>query len=331
MFKTIRNFILRIAVSALSLGLVWYMTRGKILDSLYHLKNVDLWIFSLAILLNFISILPVTFRVGTVLSIQGIHLSFARRYYLWVMSLFFNLFLPSAVGGDIVRAYYIYKDSGKKMASVTSILIDRFFGLMASVTIGAAAFWVARKHLDDPQMGQVLFWFVVLIFIGVLFLMSRQFSKPAKSLLFWVTPKRLKEHLERLFSVLDLYQTRRKAFLISFAYSLLAQVLFILMVYFLALSIHIHLPLALYFLYMPLVTVFSMIPSVGGLGVREAAFVHLFGHYIPVDQAVALSLIFDVFIYGIGIACGILYAIRGGASIMEIEEMEEAQLEREKQ
>ena len=64
-----------------------------------------------------------------------------------------------------------------------------------------------------------------------------------------------------------------------------------------------------------------MIPSIGGLGVREAAMVSLFGSYGSLDQAVALSLIFDLFLYGIGCACGILYALRGGAPVRELEKI----------
>ena len=62
----------------------------------------------------------------------------------------------------------------------------------------------------------------------------------------------------------------------------------------------------------------------GGLGVREVSTVYLFSRYIAAEQAVALSFLIVLFIYGIGAACGILYAFRGGASIREIERIEEA-------
>ena len=73
---------------------------------------------------------------------------------------------------------------------------------------------------------------------------------------------------------------------------------------------------------MPVVTVMSMVPSIGGLGVREAAMVYLFRGYVSPHEAVALSFIFDLFLYGFGIGCGILYAIRGGASIPELDGIE---------
>ena len=84
----------------------------------------------------------------------------------------------------------------------------------------------------------------------------------------------MRELILRLFDALDLYRTRRFDFVILLLYSLVAQAVYILMVYVLAKSINIHLPIAVFFLFMPLITLISMIPSIGGLGVRTASGPH---------------------------------------------------------
>ncbi|MBI3999709.1 MAG: flippase-like domain-containing protein, partial [Candidatus Omnitrophica bacterium] len=209
MLKKLRAHFLRLAVSILSLAFVFYTVRGEIVEAVSHLRAVVFFPILIAVALNFISLIVVTLRLRTILSIQEIHLSFSRLYYLWTISLFFNLFLPSAVGGDIAKAYYIYKDSNKKMASVTSVLFDRFIGLMATISIGFLAYLVGREHIDDPKIGRLLFWTAGIVLVGVLFIMSHRFSKPAKSLLLGVTPKRFQERLCKLFESLDLYRNRR--------------------------------------------------------------------------------------------------------------------------
>ncbi len=322
MLKKLKTLTLRITISILSLAFVFFSVRGEFKEGLSHLTNIGVVPLLIALAIQFLSLAVVTFRIDMVLAVQRIHLSFKRLYYLWVISLFFNLFLPSAVGGDIAKAYYIYKDSGKKMASITSVLLDRFFGLMAMISIGFVAFLLARTHIDDPRIGQLLFWVTGIVLVCALFVMSRRFSKPARSLLLKVCPKRFHELLEKLFEALDLYRKKPINFCIVYIYSLIAQAMFIMLVYFLARSVQINLPVALFFLFLPLIAVISMIPSIGGLGVREAATVYLFRGYVSLDQAVAISLICDLFIYGIGCLCGILYAIRGGASIRELERME---------
>lgn len=322
MLKKLNTLFFRVAISLLSLAILFFSVRGELTEGLAHLRTVALNPFLVAFLLSFISLAVVTVRIGAILSLQGIHLSFWRRYYLWMISLFFNLFLPSAVGGDIAKAYYIAKDSGKKMASVTSVLLDRFFGMMATISIGFFAYVSARGHIDDPKIGRLLFWIAGVVILCVLFMLSRRFSRPAKSLILTLAPKRFHGRLGQFFDALEVYRRQHLSFLASYVHSLAAQALFILQVYFLAVSIHLDLPLAIFFLFMPLVTVVSMIPSIGGLGVREAAMVYLFRGYVSVPEAVALSLMFDLFLYGLGFACGILYAFRGGASIRELENME---------
>lgn len=313
----------RIAISILSLGVVFYITRDRISEALTHLSAISWPPLFIALGLNFVSLVPVTLRLSRILAIQKVVIPFRRQYYLWMISLFFNLFLPSAVGGDIAKAYYLYKDSGKKMASVTSVLLDRFFGLTATVSIGFVAFLAIQKQIDDPKIGAILYWLAGFIFIAGLFVVSRRFSKPAKLFVLRFAPKGLQERIHRLFEALDLYRARKIDFLIGFGYSVLAQAIFIALVYFLAQSIHIRLSILHFFLLMPIVTLFSMIPSIGGLGVREAATIYLFRHFIALDQAIALSLLFDLFLYGVGGLCGILYAFKGGASIRELKRIEE--------
>lgn len=324
--KKVATLILRISVSALSLGLVFYVSRGHFLEGVKYLKNVEFLPFLIAFVVNFLSIVPVAFRLQMILKIQGVNISFVKNYYLWLISLFFNLFLPSAVGGDIAKGYYIYKESGKKMASVTSLFLDRFFGLVTAGSIGLVAFWLARKHIGDPRIGKIFVWFAVLMIVGVSFVMSRRFANPARKFFVALSPKAFKDQLGKLFDALLLYQNRKSLFISLYGLSIAAQVLFVFLVYFLGLSINIDLPVSLYFLFMPIVMVVSLVPSIGGLGVREAMMVYLFGKYVDLHQAVALSLLYDIFIYGSGGLCGILYAIKGGASFKDVGKLEEESL-----
>ncbi len=320
--KRLKSVFFRIAISVLSLALLTFAVRDKFFEALKLLTSIDFGLLAATLVLNFISIIPVTFRTHRVLLIQGISIARKRIYYLWTISLFFNLFLPSAVGGDIVKAYYVYKDSGKKMASVTSVLFDRFFGLLATISIGFFAYLLARNQIDTPQIGELLFWLVIFVFIASLILMSRRFSKPARGFLTRLTPRRFHERLHQIFDIMDLYRKERKDFFAAYGLSLVAQGLYIIMMYLLARSIQIELPLSVFFLFFPIISICSMVPSIGGLGVREAASVYLFQKFIPLNEAVAFSILADLFVYGVGVACGILYAIRGGAGIREIERIE---------
>jgi hypothetical protein len=65
-----------------------------------------------------------------------------------------------------------------------------------------------------------------------------------------------------------------------------------------------------------------MAPSIGGLGVREASVLYLFGRYLSPERALALTLLMDVVIYSFSIGSGIWYAFRGGLKPKAFDEME---------
>jgi glycosyltransferase 2 family protein len=317
--KKLRGILVRITISVGSLGLLFYAARGKLLDSLVYLENMNFTPLVAAVLVYLASLFIVSERLRTILRVHSIKLPILRLYYLWVISLFFNLFLPSAVGGDVAKAYYIYKDSGRKLESVSSVLVDRFLGLMATIMMAVCAFLLVRDKIKVAHLGTFLIWVFGSVLIGAFFVMSRRFSTPSKNLMLKIVPSRFKDKVNRFFDELALYHTKKKAFLLGFVYSLLAQCSFISIVFLLSLTIHIDLPYGLFFVLVPLVTLCSMIPSLGGLGVREASLVYLFQTYITMESAVAFSLVVALFIYGTGAACGILYAFRGGASLSELE------------
>ena len=77
------------------------------------------------------------------------------------------------------------------------------------------------------------------------------------------------------------------------------------------------------FILIPVLSIASMAPSIGGLGVREAAIIYLFKHYMPNERALALSLLLDMLIYALSFAGGILYAFKGGLKARVMHEMEE--------
>ncbi len=73
---------------------------------------------------------------------------------------------------------------------------------------------------------------------------------------------------------------------------------------------------------MPVISIVSMAPSIGGLGVREASVLYLFSRYLSPERALALTLLVDILIYSFSIGSGIWYAFRGGLKSKELAEME---------
>ncbi|HUP58522.1 MAG TPA: lysylphosphatidylglycerol synthase transmembrane domain-containing protein, partial [Bdellovibrionota bacterium] len=71
---------------------------------------------------------------------QDIHLPFFRTIQLTLIGNFFNVALPGAVSGDLVKAFYIGKEvEGKRARAFGAILFDRVVGVSALVIVSAGA------------------------------------------------------------------------------------------------------------------------------------------------------------------------------------------------
>src|SRR5438046_7666465 len=78
------------------------------------------------------------FRWHVLLKVQGIHLSLPRLSGLFLIGMFYNQFLPGGTGGDIIKSYFLLKETAdKKAGALLAVVFDRFIGLVALVaTIG---------------------------------------------------------------------------------------------------------------------------------------------------------------------------------------------------
>jgi uncharacterized membrane protein YbhN (UPF0104 family) len=73
-----------------------------------------------------------------------------------------------------------------------------------------------------------------------------------------------------------------------------------------------YLPVSTYLIFVPLTALALLLPSFGGLGVRELTYAGLFGN-IGVPQATAIALSLGVYIITVasGLVGGVLYLIQG--------------------
>lgn len=66
---------------------------------------------------------------GKLLQASDIHFSWRQLFaYQWLAE-FFNNFLPTQAGGDVVRGYAVASDTHRRGAAAASVLLDRFIGL----------------------------------------------------------------------------------------------------------------------------------------------------------------------------------------------------------
>jgi len=85
-----------------------------------------------------------------------------RAFHLGLLGMFGNTFLPGAVGGDFLKAYFLAKDSpGQRTAAVSTVLMDRGFGLFGLILFAAVLGSIAWANGDARIMANAdLQWIV---------------------------------------------------------------------------------------------------------------------------------------------------------------------------
>jgi len=275
---TLRNaglIVLKAAVSGLLLTYVF--RKAGLQNVIAHLREMDLRLFGLSSLVYLLLLYLAAVRWSILL---GGEQPVRRIYSLTLIGAFFNNLLPGAIGGDAVKAYYLYKEAGQGGRIIASVFMDRYVGYAALLCIGLVSGIAAFRDLATVRMQ----WLTPLLFLAFL----------AGSLaVFGLRIGR------RFASIADFYEyfheTIRDRLLLAktFLLSLGVQVLSIFMVYLIARGIGHQPTFAALFVFVPIIVTAMMVPlSISGLGIREGAFVLLFGLTgIPAEASTTISFL----------------------------------------
>lgn len=239
------------------------------------LKDIDIFYFLLAVLTYVFCISISTIRWRLLLPER---FEFKRLFSLYFIGSFFNHLLPGIVGGDAVKAYYVYKETGNGTSAVASVFMDRYIGFTALIFVGLAAFPFGFGYLKGSYIEWILPLLAVLFIGGSFMILGLRIGQRIK-------------FLSGLYEHFALYKKKRGVIVKTLLISLAVQTTVIFAVYIISVGLRTGVPLLPLFIFVPIVTAVASIPiSISGIGVREASFVLLLGTLgISPAQATAVS------------------------------------------
>ena len=148
--KNILSFVLRLGLSGL---LLWYLfSKIDMEKTLDILRTADLNYIYLAggIFLVCQSFLLLRWFIFIkALKLEAHPLVVTRFFFI---GLFGNLFLPSSIGGDLIKIIGLCKNSSQKPRVVASVLLDRLSGFASIVIVAVGAFIVGYRYVNEPQL-----------------------------------------------------------------------------------------------------------------------------------------------------------------------------------
>jgi uncharacterized protein (TIRG00374 family) len=224
---------------------------------------------------------------------------------------FFNLFLPTALGGDVVRGYDLARYSGKRMGAATSVLVERIVGFLALAFIALLALLVGSRVIDDATVTTVILVACLSYVAVTIILFNARVMKGLVGMLQFIKVGDIGKRLDQMVDSLHAFTAHKMVLWQCFVLSMICQVLGILAAYSLAWAINLKLAPVYFFMVLPMIWIITMVPlSINGLGVREGAFVFFFTQ-VGVSDSAALLLSFLNFsqLIVLGLMGGIVYLL----------------------
>lgn len=324
--KNKAGFLLRLVISLAALGGLIYFLRGRLGESLTLVREGLQWRWFLLSILAYGGTMGiVSWRLQVVFKVQGVHVNYLQALYLSFLGLFFTLFFPSAIGGDVAKGYFAYQYSGKRLGSLTGVVLDRLIGFATIVLIAVTAFLFYSRGFVLPMIKPSLYGALGLLVFCIVFFSSHRFAKKFHFLGTLIPSAKWRQQLSDLYHAIRHFQHHLGLLWFCLALSLVAQLVFFGCGFLFAKSLALPIPYWTFFVLMPLVAFVSMAPSLSGLGVREAGFVFFFKSWVTAEQAFALSLVYDLVFYGSAFLAGLIFAFKGGLRRVVIHDLESAE------
>lgn len=284
---------------AVTLGILFFVfrdpiKRAEMAEAIAHAN--PLWLLC-GIAIYGVTELVAAVRWQLLLRVQGIALGWGRVFSLVMIGVFFNFLIPGGTGGDVVKVFYLFKETpGQRAAAILSVLVDRIIGLVALIVI-AAFFVVARwSWLMGNEATARYVWIVFLILGSAVLGLGTSVIVNGLGLVHKLPAKMPgRDKLAELALAYNLYGTAWRASLGAFVCSILAHFGYFLTFFTAAKAFAspsaIVPSLADFCAIAPIVnTIVSMPISLGGVGVREGLFEVFLGNLCGVSQAVAVLI-----------------------------------------
>lgn len=266
--------------------------------------------------LYLLMVLASAWRWGLLLDAQGVHVGAGRLTQSFLVATFFNNFLPSNIGGDVVRIADTAKEARSRTLAATVVLMDRGIGLLGLVLLAAIAATMAAG--SGAVQGPVPSWMLWGGFVAATAVSAPAVVAPGT--VEWVLqplrrlhPEWVGARLEALTGVLMRFRQAPGALAGCFAGAVLVQAL--LVGFYAAVARSIGVPVSPWHMavVVPMSFLVQMLPlSVNGFGLREATFSFYFSRLgLPIEAALVVSLLGAGLMMVFSLSGAAVYVTRG--------------------
>ena len=316
---------LRLGIGATLVYLLLDKHELKFDDVKVHLQNLPVMFLVLALALDQLGQTLCAYRWAELSTLGGRPAKFKDTLPVYFTGMFFNMCLPTSIGGDVWRVVGLGRKTGSKSGAVASVFMDRNVGLSALLVIGLIS------SIASPQFSTIeatLFGFhligpiwpiFLLLIVGFVGANVALFSDSFCHAVTFVTD-RLRLHfvssrIEKLHNSVQVFRQPLPRYFSSFMVSIVYQLSEIAVVVVLARGMNVNVSPFVIATIVTFQAVASLLPiTFNGVGVREAIFCAVLKGQMGAgikDEAVALSLAYFGIIMMSSVIGGVVYVLSG--------------------
>jgi uncharacterized protein (TIRG00374 family) len=278
------------------LGVLAWRTDWDQVRNAFASLRLDLWLLAVAIYAATQAVSSLRWRM--LARPLGFRASFARFLSIYYIGMFFNLVLPTSVGGDVVRAWYLDNKSGRRADAFISVIADRVSGVVVLLLIALIA--LAFQPAEVPAW---ITWTVAGMTGGALLLMASVFlisRGKISELRFQISDcksrggwrARFRKLQSAIYNLQFAIFPSRSVFVLSTLLSIVVQLANVLIVWLIGQALVLPIPGGYYLILVPTVTLLTLLPiSLNGMGVREGGMAVLLAP-LGVETGPAMTLAF---------------------------------------
>ncbi len=286
---------LRVAVSVTLLAIL--STRVDMPSLWSSMEHASIAWLAVALGVYFVHVLASTWRWHLLLVAQNVHVPQRDLFRSLLVSYFFNNFLPSNIGGDVVRVRDTAVQARSKTLATLVILADRVLGVIGLLLVAAVAATTTFATGGAAGSPLVPAWLWVIAACGAAVVVPALLLPAGVGRvlapLTWLHPEWVGERIETVTKTLQRFRAQPAVLASCFTGAVIVQAL--LVCYYLAVVYALDVPVraAELAVIVPVSLLVQMLPiSVNGFGVREATFSFYFTRLgLPVHAGVLLSLV----------------------------------------
>jgi len=289
----------KLSLSVLLLaGLLW---KTDLSDLVGAVARANPWWVLLALLTYIGSQVVSSIRWTMLARPLGFNDPFSSFFASYFTGMYFNLFAPSTVAGDISRALHLAGTQRRKSLAFTTVIADRGLGFIVLCWIGALATILQPGYRVPPPLWYGAWVVPPATLLGWLYLpqlVVRMFAPDSR-------PRRL---VERDVAA---YWKDRRLLLQTSAVAAVFHVMQILSQVWLARALGVQVAWPFFFIFVPVVNILGMLPiSFSGIGIREGGYLFFLGQLgVPRPTAVAIGLLSSAVVLASGLAGGAVYLL----------------------